>query len=96
MKKFRQNQSFKSETYVKHINFPKDLRYALIDARDSTKTAMKLERSPGAHHKAGKAWDKVAFLTKDKPEHKEVHDNAVQCAELEYKKMDALDSVYRR
>lgn len=76
--------------FVKTRAFKMDLQHALVDARDQSSTAQKLMRSAGAHHKAGKAWDKVAFITKDRPGYEEVHSDAKANAELEYKKMDAL------
>lgn len=76
--------------HVRTRAFKMDLQHALVDARDQSSTARKLERSAGAHHKAGKAWDRVAFLTKDRPGYEEVHSDAKVCAELEYKNMDAL------
>lgn len=79
-----------AEKFVSERAFKLDLQHALVDARDQSSTARKLERSPGAHHKAGKAWDRVAFLTKDRPGYEEVHSDAKVCAELEYKNMDAL------
>lgn len=78
--------------FVRTRAFKMDLKHALIDARDQSSTAQKLARSAGAHHKAGKAWDKVAFITKDKPGYEDVHADAVACAELEYKKMNELYS----